>query len=155
MITNEEYSKMNFTSFGFTEKPHEKESYRLPAGFKLSGCSTAEIRSMISNILHDQKEKQGKSITTLLEIDCCIPLSTYKQYIGGAKRRPSRQFIAKLCVGLKLPIEDANNLFRAHSGELNLTNDADAITHFAILYKDDIFAYEKELKEKAGISLNL
>lgn len=148
MITSEKFKSMKFETFGFIEPVYEKGEYRLPAGFKLNEKSTSEIRGMISNIVHDKKEETGKTITTLMELDCNIPMSTYMQYISGKKRHPSRAFISKLCVGLKLSLEESNKLLKAHSGELNLTNDADAITYYAIEDKDDIFDYEKELLEK-------
>lgn len=150
MITKEKFEKMQFETFGFIEPEYEKGSYRLPAGFQLSGQSTREIRAMISNIVHEKKEETGKTIPILIEVDCDISMATYKQYISG-KRHPSRAFISKLCVGLKLSIEKANELLRAHSGELNMTNDADAVTFFALKSKDDIFDYEKELQEKCRI----
>lgn len=153
MIAKEEFEKMEFKSFGFIEPSYEKSAYRLPLGFNLNARPTTELRGMISNVVHEKKEETGKTIPTLLEIDCNVSMSTYKQYISGKNRHPSRAFISKLCVGLKLSIEKSNELLRAHSGELNLTNDADAITYYAIEDKDDIFDYENELLEKCGIEI--
>ena len=153
MISKEKFKEMKFDSVGFIEPIYEKTTYRLPVGFQLNECTNEEVRGMISNIVHDKKEETGKTVQALIEMDCNIPMATYKQYISGKKRHPSRAFISKLCVGLKLSIEKSNELLRAHSGELNLTNNADAVTYFAIECKDSIFDYENELFEKCGIEI--
>lgn len=151
MINTEIFEKMKFSSFGFIEPSFENTAYRLPTSHTLNTRTTAELRALISNAVHDKKDETGKTLTALVEMDCNIPMSTYKQYISGKKRHPSRAFISKLCVGLKLSIEKSNELLCAHSGVLNLTNDADAVTYYAILDKDNIYDYENELLEKCGI----
>lgn len=154
MISKEKFSEMKFTSFGFVEPIYERESYRLPAGHRLTNHSTVTLRNKISNLIHDIKDQRHISIRALVEDECNINFDTYKKCINGSGgRHPSRLFVAKLCVGLKLSIDVANDLFRIEGGELNLTNDVDAITYYAILDKDNILDYEAELEEKAGITV--
>ena len=153
MITKEIFEKMEFASFGFVESTLECSACRLPAGHILTKHSTVELRKEIVELVNKIKTERNATLVKLIEEECDIPMDTYKKYMRGDKRSPSRQFVAKLCVGLKLPIEQANKLFRIQGGELNLTNDVDAITYYAILHKDDIFDYEEELVEKAGIAM--
>ena len=151
MISKENFEKMKFETYGFIEPEYEKGSYRLPAGHVLSNHSTVELRKAINNLVHKIKDERKTSISKLIQDECDIPIDTYKKYMNGEKRSPSRTFLSKLCVGLKLPIDEANKLFRIQGGELNLTNDVDAITYYAIICQDNIFDYEEELEEKAGI----
>lgn len=155
MISKVKFEKMQFKSFGFVELPTEKVTYRLPNGYNLNARPTAELRGMISNTVHDVKEKTGKTMEKLIVEDCNISMATYKQYISGKNRQPSRAFILKLCVGLNLSVEKSNELLSAHSGELNLTNDVDAITYYALLDGDSIYDYESELHEKCGIDYKI
>ena len=104
------------------------------------------LRSAISNLVHEVKnQRPGTTITELITNDCNIPSATYKQYISGIGL-PTRPFVGKLAVGLKLTVDEANKLFRLHSGELNLTNDVDYVTYHALVDQDSIFDYEHDLE---------
>ena len=67
----------------------------------------------------------------------------------------TRNFLAKFTVGLKLDIEESNELFRKHSGELNLTNDFDYIVYHALKSKDNIEFFLDEVYEYLGINLDV
>ena len=152
MIKPDDFKKMEFTSFGFVEEKRESIAYRLPANFKPNNVGSNELRGMVSNLVNDKKKEFGyKNIEDLMEELCNIPISTYKKYMGGKNRIPTRPFMAKLCIGLKLSIDEANAFFRAQGGELNLTNDVDAIIYYALETRDTVEEYEKELAEKTGI----
>lgn len=151
MITKEQFEQMKFESHGFIEPGYEKVSYRLPAGYVLSNHSTVELRKAILEVVNTLKDERKTTLSYLIEDECDIPIDTYKKYLRGENRSPSRAFVAKLCVGLKLPVAEANKLFRIQGGELNLTNDVDAITYYALVDKDSVFDYEEELAEKAGV----
>ena len=151
MIAKEKFDKMEFTSFGFTELEYGGNAYRLPEGHVLSNHSIIDLRNKISNLIHEIKEERGKSVRRLVEEDCGFYLDTYKKAMCGKGRTITRPFLARICVGLKLPIDKANELFRMQGGELNLTNNVDAITYYAILDKDSVEDYENELVEKAGV----
>ena len=152
MIKLDNFKKMEFTSFGFVEEKQESIAYRLPANFIPNNVGSNKLRGMVSNLVNDKKKEFGyKNIEDMLEELCNIPMSTYKKYMGGKKRIPTRPFMAKLCIGLKLSIDDANVFFRAQGGELNPTNDVDAIIYYALKTHDTVEEYEKELAEKAGI----
>ena len=66
----------------------------------------------------------------------------------------SRKILAKFCVGLKLSLEEADELFELHSGKLNLTNDFDCVVYYALKTKDNIDDFIAEMKEKVGVDLN-
>lgn len=152
MIPKEEFEKMEFDSHGFIEPNDERILYRLPRGYKFQNADNTEIRIAIVEILNEIKDQRGSTITKLLTDDCDIPMATYKQYISG-KGKVTRRFIAKICIGLKLSLEKANELFKMHSGELNMTNDVDALIYNAILTKDSIYEFEEELKERLNIEI--
>ena len=85
-------------------------------------------------------------------MSCRIPEDTFKKAING-KYKYTRSFLAKYSVGLKLDMDQANKLFRCHSGELNLTNDFDYIIYHALKTKDDIDYFIQETFEYTGIKL--
>lgn len=145
MITRSEFDKIQFQSHGFQEPTREAVSHRLPPDSK--PCNDLYLlRTTISNLVHEIKKlRTGTTMMDLISRDCDIPYATYKQYISGSGL-PSRHFVAKLAVGLKLSVDQANELFRLHSGKLNLTNDADYVTHHALMDHDSIYDYEEDLE---------
>lgn len=150
MIDPAEFKKILFHTFGFTEPEHVKSQAKIPEGEQPPQPDRATLRNAIVNQVYKVKQmRQSPSITQLITIDCDIPYPTYKQYISG-KGNPSRPFIAKLSVGLGLSIEEANELFRLHSGELNLTNNVDYITYHALRTQDSLEDYLEELKRYTG-----
>ena len=148
MITQSDFNKISFESHGFFEPTNDSEKviYRVPSDSKPLRNDVA-LRNAISNLVHDIKDsRKGTTIIELITIHCNISYATYKQYISRSGR-PTRPFIAKLAVGLGLSLDQANALFRLHSGELNLTNDADFVTYHALRDHDSIDYYEAELKQ--------
>lgn len=152
MISKADFDRMDFLSHGPIEPRWERTAQRIPLNMKLPNGDLQTLRNAIHNLVHDVKDKRpGATITSLVTQNCNIPYPTYKQYMSGG-RRPTRTFIAKLAVGLELSPEEANRLFILHSGELNLTNDVDFITYYALKTHDDIFEYEQQLMDLAGIN---
>lgn len=146
MITEKEFQQMKFQTFGFLEPDYGPVSCRVPKDYVMQKASLVDLRAAISNIVHDVKERKKITINDLITLHCNISMSTYKQYVSG-KGEPTRAFLCKLCVGLQLSIEEANQLLCLHSGELNLTNDADCVTYYALKTRDSIEEYEDELKK--------
>ena len=77
----------------------------------------------------------------LLEVECGINSDTFRKYANG-KRRVTRDALAKLCVGMRLPMETAQELFRleGHSLEPEI-NLLDAIVCNALNEGDDIATF--------------
>lgn len=145
MISQSDFDKITFQSHGFIKLSLESVSHRVHQGTKRHN-DLYLLRSVISNLVHEIKaSRKGITITELITNDCDIPFPTYKQYISGSGL-PTRPFVAKLAVGLKLTVDQANELFRLHSGELNLSNDADYVTFHALKDHDTIYDYEKDLE---------
>jgi hypothetical protein len=150
MIPQSEFDQMKFETYGFIEPKKEEASHRVPKDYERQNGNFRELRNAIINTVHEFKDsRKGSTITELINYSCNIPGPTYKQYMSG-KGVPTRPFIAKICVGLGLSVDKANELFRLHSGELNLTNDADYITYNALLSHDSIYDYEEELERYTG-----
>ena len=66
----------------------------------------------------------------------------------------TRNFLAKFVVGLKLGIEEANELFYLESGKLNLTNSFDYIIYHALEDKDLIDFFIEEVEKYTKIKLD-
>lgn len=147
MITQELYDQQSFTSNGFWEPVEEKPLYRVPPDF-VNQQDLLQLQGKILTYLHGVKKRTGVTIFDLVNTHCMISYGTYKKVMGG--RWPSRQFVAQLAVGLKLSVEEANELFLLQGGTLNLTNDADFITYHALLSQDAIEDYLDELEHYLG-----
>ena len=150
MINSKDLESLHFDTIDFIEQIPATYTGRVPQGFKFSAASTADIRSAVSNIVHDAKDAKHRPIERLIELDCNIPMSTYKQYMMG-KGKPTRAFLCKICVGLGLSIEEANELLAMHSGELNMSNLSDAVTYYALKTHDLVEDYEQELEKYKNI----
>jgi len=164
MIDKKEFQKQIFETHGILEKADEYCAYKVPLAwvrqnaFKGSETS-ALLRKKIQEITWEKadeyKSTNNKKITdnNFIERFCHIPCDTYKKAISGDYTL-TRNFLAKFTVGLKLEIEQANELFRMHSGELNLTNDFDYIVYHALKTKDDIDFFIDEVYKYTGITLD-
>lgn len=101
---------------------------------------------------YEEKEKEKIGFLPLVEKKCNIPEDTMKKMQSG-KRRFTREQLAKFCVGFKLPIEKADELFLLQGGRLNLTNDFDFIVYHALKTKDDIEIFCDEVLNYLHVEL--
>ena len=149
MITKEIFNATEFKSHGITYFNDKKHVYRVPAGWTptqlpddLKGRHS-DLRKNVAEIIieqhrcYEEKEKEKIGFLPLVEKKCNIPEDTMKKMQSG-KRRFTREQLAKFCVGFKLPIEKADELFLLQGGRLNLTNDFDFIVYHALKTEDDI-----------------
>ena len=96
-----------------------------------------------------------------LEELCQIPIDTMKKTIRNEKAearskiRPTRNFVYKLVVGLKMPVEQANELFALCGGSLTEECAADYICLRALEHGDDIFLFLEQYKKYIGKSIGI
>lgn len=161
MIAKEQFTKQKFITQNITEESEERMIWRVPNNGREVPRPDSLLREKIRDIVyheidkHEAKNHTRVSIENYVTDQCDIPYDTFKKYIGNNKKyKISRTFIAKIAVGLKLEIDIANELFLMHSGELNLTNNFDYITYYALESKDDIAYFKRELREYTGIDLD-
>jgi len=161
MITEKQFNQQKFLTKGIIEATEEKLSYMAPNGGADVPHPDPLLREKIRDLVFNERDKYEAENHSKISIDnfiadqCDIPYDTFKKYIGNnMKYKISRTFIAKIAVGLKLEILEADKLFRMHSGELNLTNCFDYITYYALNTKDEIDVFKEELKKYAGIDLD-
>lgn len=158
MIDKKEFYKQNFSSRGIIVKNNDSKAGRVPVGWKPEN-DDKKLRLLIRDIMLKEtdkyRNKTNKSFGdyTIIEEACRIPTDTMKKALSG-RYKITRNFLAKFTVGLKLGIDISNSLFKIHSGELNLTNDFDYITYFALKTKDDIDDFIEEIDKFLGINLD-
>lgn len=156
MITKEIFNATEFKSHGIIYFNDKKHVYRVPAGWTptqlpddLKGRHS-KLRMNVSMIMeeenrcYEEKEQKKIGLFPLVEKQCNIPEDTMKKMQSG-KRRFTREQLAKFCIGFKLPIEKADELFLLQGGRLNLTNDFDFIVYHALKTKDDIEVFCDEV----------
>lgn len=164
MITEEIFNATEFKSHGIVYYNDKKHAYRVPAGWTptqlpddLKGRHS-DLRKNVAEIIieehrcYEEKEKEKIGFLPLVEKKCNIPEDTMKKMQSG-KRRFTREQLAKFCVGFKLPIEKADELFLLQGGRLNLTNDFDFIVYHALKTKDDIEIFCDEVLNYLHIEL--
>ena len=83
MITNEKFKTMNFATHGFIEPIYDNASYRLPSNHKLNAYPCSELRSLISNVIHNVSKTTKTSIEELITLNCNISYSTYSNICRG------------------------------------------------------------------------
>lgn len=156
MINKIKFYNQNFITKGIIEVNNNLNLYRVPQSWK--GINTVDLRDVLYNIAADKHEEYKKTSNTKMNfydfiyMSCRIPEDTFKKAING-KYKITRNFLAKYSVGLKFCIDEANELFRGHSGELNLTNDFDYIVYHALSTNDDIDFFINEVFDFTGIKL--
>ena len=156
MINKTEFDNQKFIKKGIIEFNKDKSLYRAQQGWIPS--NNIDLRDELYNTAADKHEEFKKTSNTktnfydFIYMSCRIPEDTFKKAING-KYKYTRSFLSKYSVGLKLDIDQANKLFRCHSGELNLTNDFDYIIYHALKTKDDIDYFIQETFEYTGIKL--
>lgn len=161
MINKVEFQNMKFLSHGIIEESPKKELNRVPHSWRPINSNDPELRENIRDIMWAKAEEyriknddNNISDYNIIEKCCRIPNDTMKKALNG-RYKLTRNFLAKFTIGLKLDIEEANELFRKHSGELNLTNDFDYIVYHALKSKDNIDFFLDEVYEYLGINLDV
>lgn len=76
----------------------------------------------------------------LIEEMCLISITSLKRTINGSDR-PTRTFLYKFTVGLKLSVEEANTFFELCGGALREENPEDFICIRALEDEDDIHLF--------------
>lgn len=105
-----------------------------------------------------EKDNQLSSIKAYeaLEEKCQISVSTFKYALKGDKRyTANRRFLYKFVVGLKLSLEEANELFELENGRLNESCLEDLICMCALRDNDDIYEFIEEFEDKTGSKISL
>lgn len=158
MVDEKDFMKQNFKTYGIVELKAEKALYKVPVNWQpMNG--NLDLRTKIRNIVWEKtdeyraKHNVKMSDYYIVELCCRIPSDTIKKAISG-RYNITRRFLAKFTVGFHLDIETANSLFRAHSGELNHTNDFDFIVYHALKTKDSIDFFIVEVEKYTGINLD-
>lgn len=92
---------------------------------------------------------------------CQIPVDTIKKTIRNersdakSKIRPTRNFVYKFVVGLKMSVEEANELFALCGGSLTEETAADYICLRALEHGDDIFRFLEQYKKYIGRGIGM
>ena len=160
MISQLVFASQNFASHGIQDvQTSSNLYYRVPQGAAFPINDEQAVRTKIRDLIWRQSEtfeKAGnrrKSDFMLIQDLCRIPADTTKKTVSG-RCRVTRRFLAKFCVGLKIDLIEANELFRLHSGELNTTNSFDYILYHALKDKDDISDFIDEVKRYCHLNLD-
>ena len=141
MVTPEEMKNRQFTIDSSDMSP-KKGLYQVTDGEMASFLEgDDELGLMISDVVDDYVEEHHlKPKYDKLEELTHLSASTIKQSIND-KMRITRNTLYKLSVGLKLPLEKANELFLRCGGVLKQDNKEDFICLKAIEDKDDIITF--------------
>jgi hypothetical protein len=122
------------------------------ASFRLSSNSASLPATSEQNNIRLRKELFSLTSTKFpsnaaMEAACGVSYELIKKNISG-KRRITRATLAKLCVGMGLSVEKAQELFRleGHSLEPDI-NRLDAIVVDALQCGDDISTFFEECEE--------
>lgn len=104
--------------------------------------------------------KSSKGYEDLSDL-CQIPVDTIKKTIRNdrpeakSKIKPTRNFVYKLAVGLKMSIKEANELFALCGGSLTEETAADYICIKALEHGDDIYHFLEEYKKYIGKEIGM
>ena len=149
-ITKEYIRKHTFQGDGLHFPQNTGESYRLGPGAVLPAGKNENRNRLRRELTTLVAEKFPN--TANMESACGISYELMKKCINGS-RRVTRESLAKLCVGMRLSVEEAQPLFRleSHSLEPDI-NLFDAIVVDALQCGDNIDVFYDECK-KYGLKL--
>lgn len=160
MIIKSEFQKQNFRTFGIMETANAEKTGKMRVSKDWQPTNNPlelrlKVRDIVWSKADEYRDKHDIKISdyNVIERCCRIPADTIKKAING-RYNITRNFLSKFCVGLKLEIEEANELFELQAGELNLTNDFDYIVFHALKTKDNIDYFLEEVYEYTEISLD-
>ncbi len=136
-------------------------TYRVPIEVKGTvGPDVESLKLEMSKIIHRYKDKYvaihktGCDQYDIVSNACDIPVSSIKHMLSG-RQRITRHQLGKFCVGLKLCIEEAQQLFRWQGRSLSVGEDAfDTVVYYALKDEDDIWDFIDEAAEIAKVNLH-
>lgn len=136
----------------------EKASYRVNDAdmdaFKGQDKKLAKKIGSIKLKYEEDNKISSMAAYDQLEEKCQISVSTLKSTISG-KIPPTRNFLYKFTVGLKMKLEEANELFQLCDGPLTLACKADKICIFALRDHDDIYQFIDDMQKYTRIKIEL
>lgn len=150
-ITKEYVRTHTFKSDGIIfESVKEDKNYRIAPGTKLPPSDIEKAnklrKKIVDIILINYDANYAK-----IDADCFIS-ETLLRKIAAGSRKVTRIVIAKLCVGAKLSLETAEELFMLQGHRLDVENNRlDAIVVSCINEKEGIEVFYEEC-EKYGLS---
>ena len=106
------------------------------------------LRRKLSEILHDRFHDN----ITLIETDCDIKRDTFQRVLRG-KRNPTYDFLSKLCVGAKLSMDEAYELFLLIGYELSCNIKPDYILMCELNNGCDICEYDADMRKYCNKSI--
>ena len=112
-----------------------------------------EVDMAVDKARYDYEEANNTKISLydFVAEKCNITTSLYKNMQNEDRANKwSRTALGKLCVGLGLTIDEANELFLLQGGKLNETNALDKIICCALRDKDNIHDFCDEVLEYTG-----
>ena len=134
-------------------------TYRVPPNVVV-GPDVESLKLEMSKIIHRYKDKYVAIHKTrcdqydIVSNACDIPASSIKHMLNG-RQRITRHQLGKFCVGLKLSIEEAQQLFRWQGRSLSVGEDAfDTVVYYALKDEDDIWDFIDEAAEIAKVNLH-
>lgn len=149
MLTRDEFERQTFDSHRIVEFIDKKGLYKVPKDWEPID-NKAALREKIKNIMWNKSDtyrienKVNSGDYSIIESLSAIPTDTMKKALNG-KYKITRNFLAKFVVGLKLNIEEANELFELHSWGLSERNSFDFIVIHALKTKDNIYDFMEEV----------
>ena len=137
MVTEKEMAERNFT----VSSIERKVSHHVTADEMRRFSVNAALNDMVYNVVDNYAKKHNiKPKYEGLEDRCQLSESTIKKSCSGTIRI-TRLFLYKLTVGLKMDIDEANELFALCGGVLNLDFHEDYVCYKALKDKDDIMHF--------------
>lgn len=137
MVTEKEMAERNFT----VSDVEHKASYHVTSDEMRRFAVNAELNNLVYKKINDYTKKHNiKPKYEGLEDRCQLSASTLKKSCGGTIRI-TRLFLYKLTVGLKMDVEEANELFALCGGVLNEDFHEDYVCFKALKDKDDIIHF--------------
>ena len=112
-----------------------------------------EVDMAVDKARYDYEEANNTKISLydFVADKCNITFSLYKKLQNPTRpNKWTRAALGKLCVGLGLTIDEANELFQLQGGKLNETNALDKIIYCALRDKDDISFFCGEVLQYTG-----
>ena len=112
-----------------------------------------EVDMAVDKARYDYEEANNTKISLydFVAEKCNITTSLYKNMQNEDRANKwSRTALGKLCVGLGLTIDEANELFLLQGGKLNETNALDKIIYCALRDKDNVYDFCAEVLEYTG-----
>lgn len=145
--------------FKHVERPSEDSSYDVnDSDMSQFADQDKRLAKKISTIKlkYDAEFCEGRSTRGYDEIldKCQISVTALKKTIKN-DIRPSRNLVYKLVVGLKIPLEEANELFALCGGPLTLDCQADKICLYALRDGDSIDHFIEQFEYYTKIKISI